>query len=95
MRRYLHAYGPATPQRLAQWLAAPRRWATQLFDSLSDQLEQVEVDGTIASVIAGDTTFDAPPRGVRLLPYFDAYIVGCRSRQLLFPGRAADRALSR
>jgi hypothetical protein len=45
-------------------------------------------------VIAGDTTCDAPPRGVRLLPYFDAYTVGCHPRQLIFPGRAADRALS-
>lgn len=95
LRHYLHAYGPATPQQFAQWLAAPRPWATQLVDSLSDQLEQVDVDGTIASVIAGDTTFDAPPRGVRLLPYFDPYTVDCHPRHLLFPGRAADRALSR
>ena len=95
VRRYLHAYGPATPQQFAQWLAAPRRWAVQLFDSLSDQLEQVEVDGTIASVIAGDTTPDPLTPGVRLLPYFDAYTVGCHPRPLLFPGVAAGRALSR
>lgn len=27
-------------------------------------------------------------------PYFDAYVVGCQPRELLFPGRAAERALT-
>jgi hypothetical protein len=30
---------------------------------------------------------------VRLLPYFDAYVVGSRPRHRLFPGQAAERAL--
>nr|BFE79084.1 hypothetical protein GCM10020093_016850 [Planobispora longispora] len=34
VRRYLYAYGPATPQHFAQWLSAPRRWAAELFASL-------------------------------------------------------------
>ena len=33
--------------------------------------------------------------GVRLLPYFDAYGVGCHPRERLFTGRAAERALAR
>jgi hypothetical protein len=95
VRRYLHAYGPATPQQFAQWLGAPRRWATELFDSLSSELQQVEVDGTLAWLVAGDTTVPGTaPQGVRLLPYFDAYTVGCQPRELLFPGRAAERALT-
>jgi hypothetical protein len=35
-----------------------------------------------------------PPHGVRLLPYFDAFVVGSRPRHLLFPGRTGRRALS-
>ena len=31
---------------------------------------------------------------VRLLPYFDAYTLGWQPRELLFPGRAAKRALT-
>jgi hypothetical protein len=95
VRRYLYAYGPATPAHFAQWLAAPRRWATKLFDSLGTELEQVSVAGTPAWVVAGDTA--APtglPDGVRLLPYFDAYPVGCFPREHVFPGRAAERALA-
>jgi hypothetical protein len=95
VRRYLYAYGPATPQQFAQWLAAPRRWATELFDSLSGELQHVEVDGALAWLATGDTMVPwTAPQGVRLLPYFDAYTVGCQPRELLFPGRAAERALT-
>ncbi|MDP9869818.1 MULTISPECIES: winged helix DNA-binding domain-containing protein [Streptosporangium] len=95
LKRYLHAYGPATPAQFAQWLAVPRRWAAELFESLAGELERVEVDGAPAWLAAGDGAMpSAPPRGVRLLPYFDAYTVGCHPRELLFPGPAAGRALA-
>jgi Winged helix DNA-binding domain len=94
VRKYLYAYGPATPAHLAQWLSVPRSWAAKLFESLD--LEPVTVEGSEAWVSAGDTDFphDRAP-GVRLLPYFDAYAVGCHPRDLLFPGMAAERALAR
>jgi hypothetical protein len=95
VRRYLYAYGPATPQQFAQWLAAPRGWAVELFGSLAGAIEQVEVDGALAWVAAGDSAASsAGPESVRLLPYFDAYTVGCHPRDRLFPGRAAERALT-
>jgi hypothetical protein len=95
VKRYLYAYGPATPQHFAQWLAAPRGWATKVFDSLADELQPVEIEGTLAWVAAGDSQVPStPPKGLWLLPYFDAYVVGCHPRTLLFPGRAAERALS-
>jgi hypothetical protein len=47
-------------------------------------------------VDAGDTAFPAQaPRGLRLLPYFDAYVVGSHPRDLVYPGAAAGRALAR
>jgi truncated hemoglobin YjbI len=95
LRRYLHAYGPATPQHFAQWLGCTRTSAVELFASLSDGLETVEVDGDVSWVAAGDTTMpSAGPQGVRLLPYFDAYAVGSQPRERVFPGRARSRALA-
>jgi hypothetical protein len=95
LKRYLHAYGPATPHHLAQWLNAPRRWAADLFDALAGELEPVEVDGYTGWVVAGDAAPpEEPPAGVRLLPYFDAYAVGSQPRELVFPGRAAARVLA-
>jgi hypothetical protein len=95
VKRYLHAYGPATPQEFSKWLSVPRGWAAELFASLSGEIEQVELDGATAWVVAGDTEMPVTaPEGVRLLPYFDAYGVGCHPREKVFPGRAAERALA-
>jgi hypothetical protein len=93
--RYLYAYGPATPQHLAKWLSIPPRYATGLFDRLAGALERVELDGQSGWIAAGDTgTPPRPHRGVRLLPYFDAYVVAGQPRDRLYPGAAATRALT-
>ena len=93
--RYLYAYGPATPQHFARWLSIPPRRAVELFDELAGELEQVELDGAPAWTIAGDT--GTPPqrhRGLRLLPYFDAFVVAGQPRERLYPGAAAARVLT-
>ncbi|MFF3685357.1 winged helix DNA-binding domain-containing protein [Streptomyces sp. NPDC002187] len=97
VRRYLFAYGPAGPQHFAKWLAAPKGWAGDLFAGLADEgrIEEVAFEGERAWVAAGDTEFPAtPPRGVRLLPYFDAFVIASQPRERLFPGAAYGRALS-
>jgi hypothetical protein len=96
VRAYLFSYGPATPAHFAQWLSADRRWATELFDSLSGELAPASIDGSPGWIVAGDSR--EASRGascVRLLPYFDAYTVGCQPRDRLFDGEAAHRGLSR
>ncbi|WMX45289.1 winged helix DNA-binding domain-containing protein [Streptomyces roseicoloratus] len=99
VERYLRAYGPATPGNLARWLAAPGGWATELFGSLAaaGRIEEVSFEGAAAWVAAGDTDFpdERPPRGLRLLPYFDAFAVASQPRERLFPGAAYERALGR
>jgi len=96
VRRFLWSYGPATPQHFAKWLSISPVVATKLFTSLADGLEEVHLDGKPAWVIQGDTDFpDDRARGIRLLPYFDAYGIGSHPRELLFPGKAWDRALAR
>jgi hypothetical protein len=93
--RYLHAYGPATPQHFARWLSIPPRYAVELFGRLAGELEHVELDGEPAWTVAGDTgTPPRPHRGIRLLPYFDAYAVAGQPRERLYPGAAATRALT-
>ncbi|WP_329035451.1 winged helix DNA-binding domain-containing protein [Streptomyces sp. NBC_01725] len=98
---YLYAYGPATPQHFAKWLAMPVNWAKELFGSLAAQgrTERVSFEGDAAWVKAGDTDFPAASavrgavRGVRLLPYFDAFTIASQPRTRLFAGAAYERAL--
>jgi hypothetical protein len=95
VRQYLHAYGPATPQQFARWLNIRPKRAVELFEELADELEYVELEGEPGWVVAGDTgTPHQPHRGVRLLPYFDAFVVAGQPRKLLYPGAAGTRGLT-
>ncbi|MFC8515893.1 winged helix DNA-binding domain-containing protein [Streptomyces sp. NPDC057257] len=99
VRRYLRAYGPATPRGFAKWLAAGGGWATELFGRLAGEglIEEVVFEGEAGWWVAsGDTEFPKEgASGVRLLPYFDAYGIAAQPRELLFPGDAYRRALAR
>jgi hypothetical protein len=93
--RYLNAYGPATPQHFARWLGIPPRYAAAVFGAMADELESVELGGEPGWTVTGDTATPARPhRGIRLLPYFDAYVVAGQPREWLYPGAAATRALT-
>ena len=93
--RYLYAYGPATPAHFARWLGIPPRYAAVLFGALAGALERVDLDGEPGWILAGDTgTPPQPHHGVRLLPYFDAYVVAGQPREWLYPGAAAARTLT-
>ncbi len=81
VRRYLYAYGPATPGDFASWWGASRADSRKLFRALGDELIPVSVDGWDAWALHADA--DAllatqPSNTVRLLPGFDPYTVGLR-----------------
>jgi Winged helix DNA-binding domain len=109
VRRFLWAYGPATPYEFARWLGAPRAWCVAMFAAIRAELEPATIEGAarhrsggppapgdVAWVLAADGVATATPDAtrLRLLPYFDAYTVGCHPRDLLFPATAATRALT-
>jgi uncharacterized protein YcaQ len=78
-RRYLRAYGPATPEDFALWWGLRIVPARKLFQSIEGELEAVDVEGWHA--LALRTTLEPlqrleTPRAVRLLPLFDAYTLG-------------------
>lgn len=94
LRRYLRAYGPATPAQFARWLSTRAEWARERFDALAGELREVHVGGSSGWLLREDAELlDERPRGVRLLPYFDPFVVGCHPRERIFPPAAAARAL--
>ena len=92
-RRFLWTYGPSRPSDFRDWFM-PRLLnvgaARDVFDSLGDELEEIDVAGRPAWVLAGDTVFPDPRPVVRLLPEYDAYVLGFRERDELVPDRVKE-----
>jgi Winged helix DNA-binding domain len=87
-QRFLAAYGPATPRSFREWFRAERDETEAAFRRL--RLDPVEVEGRQAFVLAGDDGGSEPVRSVRLLPEYDAYVMGFRERGRLLPEGARD-----
>ena len=82
-RRYLQAYGPATSDDFAFWWGYQKTLAKKLFQSLAEELEEVEVEGWRAFALR--TTLPLiqsvePVEQLHLLPLFDAYTIGAAPR---------------
>ena len=83
VRRWIAAYGPGTHEELASWWGTGQRRAREAFDQLADELVAVAVDGHRAWALARDAAEleDADVSGpARLVPGFDAYVVGFQPR---------------
>ena len=88
-RRYLRAYGPATPERFAYWWGMGMVPARKLFKSLANELVAVDVEGWQAFALQSTLeSMQNPPMldEVQLLPLFDTYTYGA--------GRGSEVVLS-
>jgi hypothetical protein len=87
-RRFLYAYGPARPADFREWCGAAAfkvADAQELFERLGDELEEIRVADRTCFVLADDRSFPEPNHKVRLLPEYDAYVMGFRERDQLVP----------
>jgi hypothetical protein len=78
-RRYLRAYGPATADDFAFWWGCGKTHAKKLFQSIEEELEEVEVEGWRAFALRATLPLMQsvePVEAVHLLPLFDAYTIG-------------------
>ncbi|RPJ43928.1 MAG: hypothetical protein EHM21_10825, partial [Chloroflexi bacterium] len=67
VRRYLRAYGPATPENFAHWWDGGTGLVTtrKLFRSLEDELVQVEIEGRPACALRDTLENLSARRGLR------------------------------
>jgi Winged helix DNA-binding domain len=94
-RRYLRAYGPASPGHFGEWFDLSAAVVRQLVTALGDEVVEVGVEGERLLALAEDADCqgdDSPvDDSVRLLPHFDCYLRGFHPRSQLV-GDHRDRA---
>ena len=95
LRRYLKAFGPATATDFAMWSGMTLTEARAIWASEQSHFAPVKVGGWIAEVLREDlrtlakAEFESPQ--VRLLPYFDTFLLGHKERaHLMEPKHLAN-----
>ncbi len=94
-RRYLAAYGPASPDDMVAWSGLPASEVRTAWESISQQLAKIKVDGQpfwiLKAHLARLTEYPGYAPIVRLLADFDTYLLGYRSRGMSVAPRYAKR----
>lgn len=90
VRRYLHAFGPATPESCAEWAGVKTPHGRATFEGLADELTPVTTPLGDAWILSGDEASfrdkPLPAAPARLLPSGDTYfLLWGADRELLVP----------
>jgi hypothetical protein len=97
-RRYLHVYGPTTPEAFARWAGIGSRHGVAAFDELGSELTPVRTPVGDAWILARDEAALRTPVGpsapARLLPSGDAFfLLHGADRELVVPDARRRAAL--
>lgn len=91
LRRYLRAFGPATATDFALWGGITLTEAREIWRREQDSLASVDVQGREAQILWKDlealTQAALEHPLVRLLPYFDTFLLGHKERDHLVPAK--------
>ena len=93
-KRFLSAFGPATPHDFTKWSGLPTRVTRPVFDRLGDDLERVTVDGEATFVLRRDLAELGAARLDRspvLLPAFDTFLLAHAAKDHLVEPRFYKR----
>jgi len=94
-RRYLSAYGPATPEDQAAWSGLPLSKIRATWLRMADQFMEIEFAGAAAWMLKTCAAWldELPVHTpiVRLLPRFDSYLLGYQKRDLVVQPQYAKR----
>ncbi len=85
LTKYLHCYGPATPQDFRTWSGLNMTAIKQIWERLSDQLLELKLDGKAIWILSEDfdQLIQASEReklALRLLPNFDSFLLAHKDK---------------
>lgn len=87
LRKFLHAYGPATVQDFAFWAGMSVRDARRIWRGVERDMCAVTIAGSPAAILEPDLPAlmerAQAPETVHLLPHFDVFLLGHRSKSHL------------
>ena len=93
-RRYLRTYGPATKEDFARWWGSWQGVGKAAWAGLEKELVAVSIEGRRADMLGADVRRLAAQQAtssVQLLPAFDPYLMGHRTREHLFDKQYSPR----
>jgi hypothetical protein len=85
IERYLRSHGPATERDIAGWIAGTLAFVREALELIGDRVTRQDVGGQawlshVDAPAAGDG-----PGGVHLLPQWDEFLLGFKSRDVTLP----------
>ena len=88
--KYMHAYGPATPQDFAYWSGLKITQAKKVFADCKSSLKDVQVGEQKMWIPEEDLDIlkgcDGKGDSIALLPYFDTYLLAHKDKSLIIQG---------
>ena len=84
VERYVRGHGPVTENDVASWMLQPLGFTREALALLETRLVREEVDGQVWLTHV-DARPAAGPTGVHLLPQWDEFLLGYRSREVTLP----------
>jgi uncharacterized protein YcaQ len=95
LRRFLSAFGPATPHDFAKWSGIRTSEAKRVVESAADELAHVSVDGAPGWIMRKDvaalTRSELDPDAVMLLGAFDSFLLAHATKEHLVDARFYKR----
>ena len=83
--RYVHSHGPVTEKDLAGWILKPLSLTREALALVADRIRREEVDGQTWLVHVDACEAPDSPGGVHLLPQWDEFLLGYKSRDVTLP----------
>jgi len=91
--RYVRGHGPVTEKDLAGWLLKPLSFTREALALVQDRLVREDLDGQVWLTHVDTRPVPEGPGGVHLLPQWDEFLLGYKSRDVTLPSEHFARVV--